>query len=101
MKRLAIIATFVAATLPAAAQAPSPVTWSIQKAPASAQAGQTIANPVPLNDYRQAKIGELIYWPRSRGGTVVNVGTIQSGRALLTDTAFAGFVRNVLKDFGV
>ena len=43
MKRLAIIATFVAATLPAAAQAPSPVKWSIQKAPASAQAGQTIA----------------------------------------------------------
>ena len=42
MRALATIVAFVAATTAAVAQTPSPVKWSIQKSPASAQAGQTI-----------------------------------------------------------
>jgi DsbC/DsbD-like thiol-disulfide interchange protein len=42
VKAFATIVAFVAVTTAATAQAPSPVKWSIQKAPASAQAGQTV-----------------------------------------------------------
>jgi DsbC/DsbD-like thiol-disulfide interchange protein len=42
VKALATIVAFVAVTTAATAQVPSPVKWSIQKAPASAQAGQTV-----------------------------------------------------------
>jgi DsbC/DsbD-like thiol-disulfide interchange protein len=42
VRGFATIVAFVAATTAAAAQAPSPVKWSIQKSPASAQAGQTV-----------------------------------------------------------
>jgi DsbC/DsbD-like thiol-disulfide interchange protein len=42
VKALAPIVAFIAAATVAAAQPPSPVTWSIQKSPASAQAGQTV-----------------------------------------------------------
>ena len=42
LKSLAILVTFVAATTAASAQVSNPVKWSIQKAPATAQAGQTV-----------------------------------------------------------
>lgn len=42
LKSLAILVTLVAATTAASTQVSNPVKWSIQKAPATARAGQTV-----------------------------------------------------------
>jgi hypothetical protein len=72
---------------------------------ASATGGQTAALytyfGVEIPNTTSPNRGDLIYWERSDGGTVVNVGSIRAGQSLKTDPAFATFVKNALQHFGV
>lgn len=45
--------------------------------------------------------GDIIWWERSAGGTVFNLGSIAATGALATDPGVATLVRNVLARFGV
>ncbi len=45
--------------------------------------------------------GDIIWWERSAGGTVFNMGSIGATGALAVDPGVAALVRNVLSRFGV